>query len=118
MIDVVSHIFGKTNRCCWSSIPIAIRINNTPTMKNPLWIVLYCAISANPIDQTISPVLVNVSWTPVISALCLTSTSCPINHKIIGRVSDSPTAMARDNRRIPKKLLVNANHHKTIPIQI
>lgn len=97
-------------------MPTAIKINNTPTTKNPLWIVLYCAISANPIDQTISPVLVKVSWTPVISALCLVSTSCPINHRIMGRVSDNPTAMASDKRSIPVKLCVNANHHSTPPI--
>ncbi len=73
-------------------------------MKNPLWMVLYCAMSANPIDQTISPVLVKVSWTPVISALCLASTSCPMNHKIIGRVSDNQTAIASDNKSMLAKL--------------
>lgn len=54
-------------------------------------------------DQTISPVLVNVSWTPVISALCLASTSCPINQRIMGRVSDNPTAIASDKKSIPAK---------------
>lgn len=65
--------------------------------------VLYWAMSANPIDPTISPVLVNVSWTPVISALCLASTSCPINQRIMGRVSDNPTAIASDKKSIPAK---------------
>ena len=101
---VVTESFGRTKRRCCKRTPIAISINASPTTKNPLWMVLYCATSANPIAHTISPVLVNVSCTPVISALCLASTSWPINQSMIGRVSDSPAAIISERTSIPTKL--------------
>ena len=118
LIDDHRLRLGSTKRCCWRSVATATNINSTHTIKNHLWIVLYCAISANHIAPTISPILVTVSCTPVISALCFTSTSCEINHKIMGRRRANPAAIINDSINIPPKLSVIDSHHNIIPIPI